>query len=1016
MPHQNHNLLQSQLEQKFTTGDKLNLKLPFNLSALAYLAWHLKTDQFTDGIFWFVNDHREREQAAKLLTFWQHQLNHASAFCLFPEDFYKFQAAVNPRGLILGANDHLSLPLPEPKVLQSCLLQLKVGEKISPTNFLKLLTNLGYVTGPLSDNGGWYQKRGGFIDLAMNTAELIEIEFTANNISGLVKKSLITNQRTPIKKLTVIPLQLKPASYINIVDYLTDKCLLFCPTNIIAQHLDNKLVQQLTANPFTEGQVWIESTPLFGGRWEEVQHFIQQEIINGFKVIILTREPIRTGRYLGKLATTCQIITVDEETGPLLTGFRNYLDKVTFLTDRNLAWQQRTWGSNYVYLPLNHLKRNDYLVHIDHGIGRFLSLSSEGIDGAKHDYFVVEYAENDKLYVPVENADRLSRYIGQPHPKLHRLHGSGWSQITKKIKEEAGVVARELLELYAKRTVAKMTPWQPYAEEQELSDNFPWPLTSDQLKAWAEISADLERELPMDRLICGDVGFGKTELAVRASFRAVLNRKQVALLAPTTLLAQQHFDTFSKRLSRWPVKVALLSRIQEPTVAKKTVTQIARGDIDVIIGTHRLLSKDINIPNLGLLIVDEEQRFGVKQKEVLKKLKPSLHVLSLSATPIPRTLHLALSEIRDLSMITTPPWGRLPINTIFTPYDPQVIKEAVTRELKRQGQVYYLVNRIAKIPATLMRLQQILPKIKIGVAHGRLPEKDLAKIMHDFDTQKIDLLLATTIIENGLDLPNVNTLIVEDAETFGLADLYQLRGRVGRNDRQAFAYFCFNQKTSSPMAQKRLAVLAEAKELGSGLQVALKDMELRGAGSILGIEQHGEIAAVGLHLYSRLIAQAIEELRTGLPLPEVPEVTLRLPLEGRVSPDLIPEENERIKLYHRLANIRSRDELKNLPEIIFNRPLKDTTEDKLLDNLLTLLELKLLAETARLTEVSYHHQNGVGRFEIKFAQQTTAESLAQLLTCDPTWKFSTDVLRAEYSITNKDWVTWLKRSLELLGK
>ncbi len=635
---------------------------------------------------------------------------------------------------------------------------------------------------------------------------------------------------------------------------------------------------------------------------------------------------------------------------------------------------------------------------------------------ALNDYFVIEYAENDKLFVPVENADRLSRYIGQPHPKLHRLHGTAWYQVTKKIKEEAGVVARELLELYAKRAVAKVDPWQSYAEEQELADSFPWPLTPDQLKAWAEISADLEREQPMDRLICGDVGFGKTELAIRASFRAVLNRKQVALLAPTTILAQQHFDTFSKRLARWPVKIAILSRIQEPATIKKIVNKIACGEIDIIIGTHRLLSKDINIPHLGLLIVDEEQRFGVKQKEILKKLKPSSHVLSLSATPIPRTLHLALSEIRDLSMITTPPWGRLPIATIFTPYDPEVIKEVVNRELKRQGQVYYLVNRIAKIPATLMRLQQILPKVKIGVAHGRLPEKYLAQIMHDFDTQKINLLLTTTIIENGLDLPNVNTLIVEDAETFGLADLYQLRGRVGRNDRQAFAYFFFNQKTSSPMAQKRLAVLAEAKELGSGLQVALKDMELRGAGSILGTEQHGEIAAVGLHLYSRLITQAIEELRTGQPLPEVPEVTLRLPLEGRISPELIPDENERIKLYHRLANIRSRDELKDLPEIILNRPLGKSEADQLLNNLLILLELKLLAEAARLTEVSCHPINGEGRFEIKFAQQTTAESLAQLLMSDPTWKFSTDVLRAEYSLQGRAWLEWLKHSLELLGK
>ncbi len=383
MSSKKNNSLQLSLEQKFTTSDKLNLKLPFNLSALAYLAWHLQSKQFTDGIFWFVNDHREKEQAVKLLNFWKKKLNISSPFYLFPEEFYKFQANATPRGFILGANDHLSLPLPEPAVLKSCLLQLKLGEKISPTNLLKLLTNLGYQPGPLADCGGWYNKRGGFIDLCIDNLELIEIEFTANNISGLIKKSLITDKRTPIKNLTVIPIQLKPSPHINVIDYFTKNCLLFCPTNAVSQHTGDKPIKQLTANPFNQGLVWIESTPLFGGRWEEVQNFIKQELANNFKVTIFTREPIRTERYLEKLSSSCQITTVDEEIGPLLTGFRDYLNKITYLSDRNLAWQQRTWGSNYIYLPLDHLKRGDYLVHIDHGIGRFLSLSSEGINGAK---------------------------------------------------------------------------------------------------------------------------------------------------------------------------------------------------------------------------------------------------------------------------------------------------------------------------------------------------------------------------------------------------------------------------------------------------------------------------------------------------------------------------------------------------------------------------------------------------------------------------------------------------------
>ncbi|MFH1867090.1 MAG: DEAD/DEAH box helicase [Patescibacteria group bacterium] len=1006
--------LQKALKERFSSVVKeLSLKLPFNLSALSYLAVHTSTDQFSQGAWWFLNDHKEKDQVLKLIKFWQQLFHIDGQFYIFPEDFFKFLSKPSPRGWLIGSSEHLTLPLPEPKKLEAATLKLKVKERLTPTVLLKLLDKLGYQPGPLPAVGGWYLKRGGLIEIAISPEQLIIIEFTGNIINKILERSVVTTLQQSKQSVIIAPLILRPSTNITISDYLTTNNLLFCPT--VGFKSNQSKTKQLIATPFSRGLVWLESTPLFGGRWEDIKAFIKQEERAGYQVYILTQEPIKTKRLLAE-DNKATIIPVDSEIGPLLSGFRDQLGKRTWLCDRNLAWQQKTYGSTYVYLPLDHLKRGDYLVHIDHGIGRFLNLASEGVNGTKHDYFVIEYADNDKLYVPVENADRLSRYIGQPHPKLHRLHGASWSQVTKKVREEAGQVAKELLELYAKRTIAKLKPWQHYADEQELAASFPWPLTSDQLKAWSEISADLERETPMDRLICGDVGFGKTELAVRASFRTVLNQKQVALLAPTTILAQQHYDTFSKRFKHWPIKVELLSRIQEASTTKKIVKQIAAGEVNIIIGTHRLLSKDISIPQLGLLIVDEEQRFGVKQKDILKKLKPSLHVLSLSATPIPRTLHITLSELRDLSLITTPPWGRKPIHTEFTPQNTKLIKQSITQELKRKGQVYYLVNRIAKIPAVLVKLQKLLPQVKIGVAHGRLPEKELAQIMHNFDTQKIDVLLATTIIENGLDLPNVNTLIVEDAENFGLSDLYQLRGRVGRNDRQAYAYFFFNQKNSTPLAQKRLAVLAEAKELGSGLQVALKDMELRGAGSILGTEQHGQIAAVGLQLYGRLIAQAIEELKTGETLPPVPEVTLRLPLEGRIDSKLIPDENSRIKLYHKLANIRRRDELKTFPEVLLGRELGSSQVDQLFNNLLTLLELKLLAESARLTEVSCHQEGGIGYFEITFMQQTTAESLAQLLTADPVWKFSTDVLRADYPVNDNSWIPWLTKSLELLGK
>lgn len=1000
--------------EHFKGQPSLNLKLPFNLSALTYLASNIDPLSFPDGLMWFLNNQKEKDQVINLFKFWSRLLGLNTVVNTFPENFFKFIAKDSPRGWLIGSSEHLALPLPEPSRLVNAILRLKPKEKINPTILLKLLDKLGYQPGPLNEPIGWYLKHGGLIEIGLTDDQILILEFTDNQIENLSRRSLITGLSEKIIEAVIPPLTIKPSPITHLADYLNKNQLLFCPP--ISKKFGGKLISRLTANPFQNGQSWLESTPLFAGRWEDIGRYINKELDSGFKIHLLTAEPVRTERLLKQTAKLVTIHSLSEEMVNQLDGFKDKLNNIIWLTDRNLTWQQKSYGTSFVYLPLDHLRRGDYLVHIDHGIGRFLNLVNEGIEHLKHDYFVIEYADRDKLYVPVENADRLSRYIGQPHPKLHRLHGMAWYQVTKKIKEDAGKVARELLELYAKRTMAKIVPWQKYAEEENLAAAFPWPLTSDQLKAWAEISSDLEKETPMDRLICGDVGFGKTELAVRAAFRSVLNGQQVALLCSTTILAQQHYDTFSKRLKSWPIKIALLNRLQDQSVIKTTVKQIANGQTDIIIGTHRVLSKDITIPNLGLLIVDEEQRFGVKQKEVLKKLKPSLRVLSLSATPIPRTLHITLSELRDLSLITTPPWGRKPIQTIFSPHDDKLIRQAINQELKRHGQIYYLVNRIAKIPATGARLQKIMPKIKIGVAHGRLPEKELAGVMHNFDVQKIDLLLATTIIENGLDLPNVNTLIVDDSENFGLSDLYQMRGRIGRNDKQAFAYFFFNHEASTPMAQKRLAVLAEAKELGAGMQVALKDMELRGAGSILGTEQHGQIAAVGLHMYSRLIAQAIEELKTGQPLPEIPEVTLRLPLEGKIDQSLVPDENERIKLYHKLANIRNRDELKSFPEELLKRPLGANPADMLFKNLITLLDLKLLAESARLTDVQCHPEGGVGNFEIKFARVTKAESIAQLLTAMTEWKFSTDILRAEHNLNNDDWINWLESSLILLGK
>jgi transcription-repair coupling factor (superfamily II helicase) len=509
------------------------------------------------------------------------------------------------------------------------------------------------------------------------------------------------------------------------------------------------------------------------------------------------------------------------------------------------------------FSDLKGLKEGDYLVHLDHGIGIYrgqIILNNQK-------YYQIEYAENDKLYVPLSLERKLSRYIGFTEPKISRLSSSLWQKTKRKVKKEAEKLAKELIKLYAQREIVERPPYLPENEiDKQLSATFPYQETLDQLKALKDIEDDLSSPKLMDRLICGDVGFGKTEIALRTMVRAVNSGYQAALLCPTTILANQHYLTFKERLKKLPLRVAILSRLQSKKEQEKIKEALKEGKIDIIVGTHRLLSKDIEIKNLGLLVIDDEHKFGVRQKEKLKKLRPSLDVLSLSATPIPRTLYLTLSSLRKISLIQTPPFGRLKVKTFILPFSRKTIKEAIERELERKGQVYYLHNRIETIEAVRKNLTDLLPRAKIGFIHAKLKEKELIKVMEEFQNKKIDVLVATTIIENGLDLPNVNTLIVEDATLLGLAQAYQIRGRIGRSFQQAYAYFFYQQKLTEK-AEKRLKALKEAEELGSGYKIALKDLELRGAGNIFGKEQSGNINRVGLNLYCQLIAAAIEKIK-----------------------------------------------------------------------------------------------------------------------------------------------------------
>jgi transcription-repair coupling factor (superfamily II helicase) len=600
---------------------------------------------------------------------------------------------------------------------------------------------------------------------------------------------------------------------------------------------------------------------------------------------------------------------------------------------------------------------DELVVHVDHGIARFKGMRLIESEGAQREYLELEYAEGDRLFVPVENLDRVQKYLGgEGQPALHRLGTTDWTRARGRARKVVQDVADELLKIYSLREARPGIAFAPdTAWQQELESSFPYEETPDQVAALAEIKADMESDRPMDRLLCGDVGFGKTELALRAAFKAAMSGKQVALLAPTTVLAQQHFHVFRERLGKFPVVVEMLSRFVDDETQARTIEGIKAGQVDIVVGTHRLLQRDVRFKRLGLLIVDEEHRFGVMQKERLKKLRTQLDVLSLSATPIPRTLHMAVGGIRDMSVIQTPPEERQPIKTYVTGDDDELVGEAITRELQRGGQIYYVHNRVRTIQKAAERIRQLVPKARVAVGHGQMGEDELAHVMVEFESAKYDVLVCTTIIESGLDIPNVNTIIVERSDRFGLAQLYQLRGRVGRSGRRAYAYFLYDPRRSlTEQADKRLDVISGLHELGQGFKIALRDLEIRGAGNLLGTEQHGAIAAVGFEMYLQMLQGAVAKMRSGSEETAVgdvlstTEMNLDLPLDHFIPRSYIRDEKLRLGAYRQLAGTEDEEEL----DMVL-RSLEDRygSGPKQLDNLAYSLRVKLRGQRMGLRGV-----------------------------------------------------------------
>ncbi len=609
------------------------------------------------------------------------------------------------------------------------------------------------------------------------------------------------------------------------------------------------------------------------------------------------------------------------------------------------------------------LKVGDFVVHEDHGVGVYRGITRLQSEGTWRDYLLIQYAGNDKLYVPVEQLERVQRYIGNPAqpPKLNALGGGEWARQKGKVKEGLKTLAFDLKKLYAERSqrtgyaFSKATPWQ-----REFEDEFPWELTPDQKESVKEIEADMESDRNMDRLLCGDVGYGKTEVSLRAAFKAVMDGKQVALLAPTTILVQQHYNTIVRRFRNTGARVDYLSRFRTPKEQKKVLAELAEGKIDFLVGTHRLLAKDVKFKDLGLLIVDEEQRFGVAHKEAIKNLKRQVDVLTLSATPIPRTLHMSMSGIRDMSVLETPPEERIPVQTMVLEYSDAVIRDAILRELGRGGQVYFLYNRVRSIESFYARLRALVPEARIGVAHGQMKEHALEDVMMDFYAGSYDVLLCTTIIESGLDVPSANTLIVYDAERFGLSQLYQLRGRVGRSSRQAYAYFTVRtDHLLSETAQQRLEAIREFTEFGAGFRIAMRDLEIRGAGNILGPEQHGHLATVGYDMYCRLIEETLAEVNGAAPQREL-ETRVDLRVDAFLPGDYIGDEKQRMEMYKRIASIQSEsDRAEVLDELI------DRYGDvpAVVETLLDVSQLRALCNRLGISQVSRGRGGAVFRLD-----------------------------------------------------
>jgi len=881
----------------------------------------------------------------------------------------------------------LTLPLLSPEEFRARTFSLVVGQSVGREALLSILDRAGYERVDAVAEVGQWSLRGGIVDIFSPAHERpVRAELFGDDVESL-RAFDPTTQRSvePLKELAVLPL-VENGGAATLTAYLPadalvaleDPALLEAPPDdapsaeplhaLLAdfQRLEMPL---LGATPASPGRIAMGTRSVggFRGQFKVLAGEIRAWREEGFAVRLVVdddRQAERLRQMLSDLeleawpgSTLGSAEGLGVLVGELGAGFQLPALGLVVLSEQEIFGAQRRrlkrplFQRGAAIAAFTDLAPNDLVVHEMHGIGRYHGLRTLSTDGREADFLLLEYAEGGRLYLPVERLDLISKYMGAPEgaARLDRLGGGAWQRVKESVRAALREMAEELLRLYAARSVVERAAFSADSGWQgEFEAAFRFEETRDQMRAIEDVKADMAGPRPMDRLVAGDVGYGKTEVALRAAFKAVADGRQVAVLVPTTVLAQQHFNTFVERFGPFPARVELLSRFKSPREQKTVVEGLARGSVDVVIGTHRLLSKDVVFKNLGLLVVDEEHRFGVSHKERIKRLRTSVDVLTLTATPIPRTLHMSLSGVRDLSVIETPPLDRLPVETVVTSWSRGVIKEAIDRELARGGQVFFVHNRIQSLPSMTAFIRALCPDARIAMAHGQMGERELEAVMVKFVDGQIDVLVSTAIVESGLDIPASNTIIINRADRFGLAQLYQLRGRVGRERQQAYAYLLIPADGRlDETAQRRLRVIEEMTELGAGFRLAMRDLEIRGSGHLLGAAQHGHIAAVGFDLYTKLLGEAVRELK-GEPAAERVDPMVSADVEALLPEAYVPEVNQRLALYKRLAEIDRAEDVEPMRAELADRfgPPPPAAEA-----LLDVVSLRVLARTLGVERV-----------------------------------------------------------------